>query len=67
MAVNITLGIVSVPHEWVWTYMMLIMLAALFLLAGAGRSVGVDSFLAPRLERAAAGGNRLAGILRWLM
>jgi thiosulfate dehydrogenase [quinone] large subunit len=67
MAVNITIGIVSVPHEWVWTYVMLIMLAALFLVAGAGRSVGVDAFLAPRLERAAAGGNRLAGILRWVM
>jgi uncharacterized membrane protein YphA (DoxX/SURF4 family) len=67
MAINVTIGILSVPHEWVWTYVMLSMFAALFLLTGPGRSVGVDSFLAPRLERAAAGGSRLAGVLRWLM
>jgi len=67
MAANITIGILSVPHEWGWTYTMLIMLAAIFLLTGAGRSLGVDAFLAPRLERAAAGGNRLAGLFRWLM
>ena len=28
MAANITVGILSVPHEWGWTYTMLIMLAA---------------------------------------
>ena len=67
MAANITIGILSVPHEWGWTYTMLIMLAAIFLLTGPGRSIGVDAFLAPRLERAAARGNRLAGLLRWLM
>ena len=67
MAANITIGILSVPHEWGWTYTMLIMLAAIFLLTGAGRSIGVDAFLAPRLERAAASGNRFAGLLRWLM
>ena len=67
MAANITIGILSVPHEWGWTYTMLIMLAAIFLLTGAGRSIGVDAFLAPRLERAAARGNRFAGLVRWLM
>jgi len=67
MATNITIGILSVPHEWGWTYTMLIMLAAIFLLTGAGRSIGVDAFLAPRLEQAAASGNRVAGLLRWLM
>ena len=45
---------------------MLIMLAAVFLLTGAGRSIGVDAFLAPRLERAASEGNRLAALLSWL-
>src|SRR5712691_4395120 len=60
MAVNITLGILSVPHEWGWTYTMLIMFAAVFLLTGPGRSFGVDAFLGPRLEVAAAGGNRVA-------
>ena len=67
MAANITIGILSVPHEWGWTYTMLIMLPALFLLTGAGRSLGVDAFLAPPIERAAARGGRLARVLRWLV
>lgn len=67
MAANITIGILSVPHEWVWTYVMLITLPALFLLTGAGRSFGVDSFLAGPLERAAARGNRLARLAWWLV
>jgi hypothetical protein len=46
---------------------MLLVLAALFLLTGAGRSFGVDAFLAPPLERAAARGSRLAGLLWWLV
>jgi thiosulfate dehydrogenase (quinone) large subunit len=66
MAANITIGILSVPHEWVWTYVMLIMFAAVFLLTGAGRSLGVDAVLGPRLERAGADGNRVARLLAWL-
>jgi len=65
MAANITIGILGVPHEWGWTYTMLIMLPALFLLTDAGRSLGLDGFLAPRLDRAAARGNRAARLLRW--
>ncbi|HSE95886.1 MAG TPA: TQO small subunit DoxD [Methylomirabilota bacterium] len=67
MATNITIGILSVPHEWGWTYTMLIMFPAVFLLTGAGRSFGVDAFLASRLDRAAARGSRLAGVFRWLL
>jgi hypothetical protein len=33
---------------------------------GAGRSLGVDAFLAPPLDRAAARGSRPARRLRWL-
>jgi hypothetical protein len=66
MAANITIGILSVPHEWVWTYVMLMTFAAVFLLTGAGRSLGVDAVLGPRLERAGAGGNRAARLLAWL-
>jgi len=66
MSVNITIGILSVPHEWGWAYAMMIMFSALFLLTGAGRSIGVDAFMGPRLDRAAAGGIRLARLLSWL-
>ena len=67
MAANITIGILSVPHEWGWTYAMLIMFPVLFLLTDAGRSFGVDAFLAPPLDRAAARGSRLAQLIRWLV
>lgn len=67
MAANITLGILSVPHEWGWTYTMLIMLPVLFLVTGAGRSFGVDAFLARPLERAATRGSRVAALARWLV
>jgi thiosulfate dehydrogenase [quinone] large subunit len=67
MAANITLSILNVPHEWGWTYTMLITFPALFLLTDAGRSFGVDALLAPPLDRAAAGGHRLARIVRWLV
>ncbi|MBI1847652.1 MAG: DoxX family membrane protein [Candidatus Rokubacteria bacterium] len=67
MAANITIGILGVPHEWGWTYVMLLMFAAVFLITGAGRSFGVDAFLAPPLERAAAAGHPLARLARWLV
>jgi thiosulfate dehydrogenase [quinone] large subunit len=67
MAVNITIGILGVPHEWGWSYVMLIMLAAMFLLTDAGRSFGMDAFVAPRLDRAAANGSRVARLVRWLV
>ena len=67
MAANITVGILGVPHEWGWTYTMLIMFPVLFLLTDAGRSFGVDAFLAPPLDRAAAAGSRLAQLSRWLV
>jgi hypothetical protein len=46
---------------------MLIMLAAMFLLTDAGRSFGMDAFVAPRLDRAAANGSRVARLVRWLV
>jgi hypothetical protein len=67
MAANITIGILGVPHEWGWTYVMLIMLPIVFLLTDAGRSFGVDAFLAPRLDDAAARGNRFGWLLRWFV
>ena len=67
MAANITIGILNVPHEWGWTYTMLIMFPVIFLLTDAGRSFGVDAFLVPSLDRAAARGSRLARLIRWLV
>ena len=35
-------------------------------LTGPGRSIGVDAFLGPRLDQSAAGGSRLAQLVRLL-
>jgi thiosulfate dehydrogenase (quinone) large subunit len=67
MAANVTIGILGVPHEWGWTYVMLILLPVIFLLTDAGRSFGVDAFVAPRLDGAAASGSRLAWLFRWFV
>jgi thiosulfate dehydrogenase [quinone] large subunit len=67
MGINITLGILNVPHEWGWTYIMLITLPALFLFTASGRSFGIDAFLVGPVGRAAEGGSRLARLVRWLI
>lgn len=43
MAVNLGIGLLEVPGEWPWSYVMLAMWHGLFLVAGAGRVWGVDA------------------------
>lgn len=52
--------------EWYWTYGMLVLLGVVFLGFPAGRRLGVDQWLAPRLQ-AAANNNRVARILSWFV
>jgi thiosulfate dehydrogenase (quinone) large subunit len=53
MALNLLIGLYSVPYEWAWSYAMLAMLCAGLLFGGAGRVAGVDALLLPRLRRVA--------------
>jgi uncharacterized membrane protein YphA (DoxX/SURF4 family) len=50
MAVNLGIGLLEVPGEWPWSYVMLAMWHGTFLLAGAGRLWGLDSWLRARLN-----------------
>jgi len=52
--------------EWIWTYGMLVLLALVFVAVPAGRRLGVDLWLAPRL-RSAAQRHRLASIASWFV
>ncbi len=45
MSINITLSVLKVPHEWPWSYLMLIGYSLLFLSFRSGRSLGLDGFL----------------------
>ena len=50
--------------EWVWTYGMLVLLCLALTAIPAGRRLGFDQWLAPRLQ-AAANSNRLARFASW--
>ncbi len=62
MAINLFIGLTAVPGEWDWTYLMLPLVNAIFILVG-GRFIGLDAVLFPRLHRMAEKGNPLAGLL----
>ncbi len=48
MAINLGIGLLEVPGEWPWSYLMLAMWQGAFLVAGAGRVFGVDGWLRKR-------------------
>lgn len=50
MALNLGLGLLEVPGEWPWSYVMLAMWHGLFLVSGAGRIFGVDGWLRKRFS-----------------
>jgi thiosulfate dehydrogenase (quinone) large subunit len=53
MALNLGIGLLEVPGEWPWSYVMLAMWHLLFFISNAGRVLGVDSLLAARRPRPA--------------
>ncbi len=64
MSINLFIGLTAVPNEWDWTYLMLIIANAIFVIVG-GRYVGLDAILNPRLRKWADSGSRLARVLAW--
>ncbi len=65
-ALNLTIGLLPVPGEWEWTYIMLTTLNFMLLLTAAGRYLGVDAKLHPWAVAQAAKGNTLARIVQWI-
>lgn len=62
-ALNLLFGVSAVPGEWYWTYLMLAIFGLVFLAIPAGRILGVDARLRPRLQAGVDKGKRLAKIL----
>jgi uncharacterized membrane protein YphA (DoxX/SURF4 family) len=58
MAINLGIGLLEVPGEWPWSYVMLAMWQGAFLVAGAGRVLGVDAWLRKKYPN--------SGWLKWL-
>lgn len=48
MAINLGIGLLEVPGEWPWSYVMLAMWQGTFVVTAAGRTLGVDGWLRPR-------------------
>lgn len=66
LSIQLFVGLAYAPGEWYWTYGMLVLLGLFLTAIPAGRRLGVDQWLAPRL-RAKAQSNRLSRWLGWLV
>jgi thiosulfate dehydrogenase [quinone] large subunit len=64
LAIQLYVGLAVAPGEWYWTYGMLVLLGVALAAIPAGRRLGIDQWLAPRL-RAAASDNGFARLLSW--
>ena len=51
MSLNLGIGLLDVPGEWPWSYMMMIMWHGVFVVTAAGRVFGMDALLHKKLQR----------------
>lgn len=66
LAVQLYVGLAVAPGDWYWTYGMLVLLAVVLVAIPAGRRLGIDQWLAPRLH-ATTSGNRFVRLLGWFV
>ncbi len=65
-ALNLTIGLLPVPGEWEWTYIMLTTLNFVLFMTAANRVFSIDAVLRPWPWAQAAKGNRLARVIQWI-
>jgi uncharacterized membrane protein YphA (DoxX/SURF4 family) len=63
MGVNLYLANSRDPGEWFWSYVFIALLGAVFAATHAGRYLGVDQLLVPRLEHLRDNGSKLGALL----
>ena len=51
MSINLGLGLLEVPGEWPWSYVMMAMWHGTFVITAAGRFLGVDYWLHRRRSK----------------
>jgi len=66
MGINLFVGLTAVQGEWDWTYLMLPLVNAIFIVVG-GRFIGLDALLYKALERLGERGNPAAALLARLV
>ena len=64
LSLQLYVGLAYAPGEWYWTYGMLVLLALALVAVPAGRRLGVDQLLHPRVK-VAAQTSWLARVLSW--
>ena len=64
-ALQLTIGLLTVPGEWEWTYIMLSALNFVLLMTAANRYIGFDTLL-NKWASANAKSNTLAWVAQWL-
>ena len=67
MGINLYFANSRTPGEWYWSYLFIALFGFLFFFTRAGRYLGVDGYLVPRVERLAEKHPRLAQAILWLM
>jgi thiosulfate dehydrogenase (quinone) large subunit len=66
LSLQLYFGLAFARGEWYWTYGMLVLLGLAVATVPAGRRLGLDQFIAPRLQ-AAASNSRIARLLSWFV
>ena len=66
LSLQLYIGLAYAPGEWYWTYGMLVLLGLTLAAIPAGRRLGVDQWLAPRLAQASER-SRVARVVRWFV
>jgi thiosulfate dehydrogenase (quinone) large subunit len=51
MSLNLMIGLLEVPNEWPWSYIMLVLFQVVFIFTAPGRVWGVDGWRARRRQR----------------
>lgn len=58
LSLNLLIGLLEVPGEWPWSYIMLAMWHGVFMVTGAGMVLGLDGWLHQRVARETTSGPR---------
>ncbi|MDQ2715020.1 MAG: hypothetical protein M3Z08_08945 [Chloroflexota bacterium] len=66
LSVQLYVGLAYAPGEWYWTYGMLVLTSLALVAVPTGRRLGIDQWLAPRVQHAAQT-SRLARLASWLV
>lgn len=66
LSLQLYVGLAIAPGEWYWTYGMLVLLGVVLAAIPAGRRLGVDQWLAPRLEKYGQS-SRFGRFLHWFV